>query len=343
LDDHKIIVGDDGEIEVLDLYPPEKPKRKRKPFSRPLRVLMLFFLSLLLIALSSVGAYSIYSQLQVSQANASAPVCIERIRRIAGGGNSVVFQNNTDPMNRGAPYSFNVIAMDRSSNTFFSVYTEAVSFDISEDQTQIVESRYVSPLASYMIYVWPMDDASNVKQLTEGEYPSFSPDGTQIAFFRGEEFRKSFYIMNSDGIQIRRLTNVFSVSAPVSWSPDGSKLLFSTTKSEEDMSRQMYMINIDGSNRRLITENSLSMVHPAWSPDGERIAYSSQDIYTMNVDGSDRQNLTQGRFKEAAFPVWSLDSKSILFLGFGNTNPTIYRMDNDGGGLRVFYETCPQQ
>ena len=60
-------------------------------------------------------------------------------------------------------------------------------------------------------------------------YPSYSPDGTQIAF-RGDldlvepSGDEEIYVMNADGTNVRQLTSNADFDSAPSWSPDGKRI-----------------------------------------------------------------------------------------------------------------------
>ena len=55
--------------------------------------------------------------------------------------------------------------------------------------------------------------------------PSFSPDGTKIAFTSERDGNNEIYIMNSDGSEQTRLTNNSADDWLPSFSPDGDRRL----------------------------------------------------------------------------------------------------------------------
>lgn len=70
-------------------------------------------------------------------------------------------------------------------------------------------------------------DGSNVRQLTSGNFdsePTRSPDGTRIAFLRGQ----SLFVMNADGSSVTALMEEEDVDwdAAITWSPDGKSIVF---------------------------------------------------------------------------------------------------------------------
>lgn len=175
--------------------------------------------------------------------------------------------------------------------------------------------------------------------LAEDDVPSWSPDGTKIAFTSTRDGSGDIYVMNSDGSNASRLTNTPSRDSSAVWSPDGSKMVFD---SERDGNRELYIMNADGTDQTRLTFNSASDVGPvSFSPDGRQIAFArnasnaglesfSYDIYVMNLDGKGERRLTiDPRFD--AEPIWSPDGANILFISDRSGNFDIYSIDAAGG------------
>jgi TolB protein len=84
--------------------------------------------------------------------------------------------------------------------------------------------------------------------------PSWSPVDNRIAFWSGIENQYGqIWIMNADGSGSRQLTEDCSHrnSDDPSWSPDGTKILFSTGRSGRN---ELWVMNADGSDERKISD-----------------------------------------------------------------------------------------
>ena len=149
-------------------------------------------------------------------------------------------------------------------------------------------------------------DGGNVRQLTQNDFPtwspSWSPDGTMIAYTGVEHGQGEIYIMDVKGTIPRRLYNNVDGhhDGDPSWSPDGTGIAFGSSR---DADREIYTMNIDGTNLRQLTDNNHNDGSPAWSPDGTLIAFESEyagdfrpsdwdgpDVFLMNADGTRQRN-----------------------------------------------------
>ncbi len=71
------------------------------------------------------------------------------------------------------------------------------------------------------------------------------------------------YVMNADGSSPVRLTNDPATDFGPAWSPDGSRIAFSTFR---DGNFEIYVMNADGSNPINLTNDPAEDLTPAWSP-----------------------------------------------------------------------------
>jgi Tol biopolymer transport system component len=219
----------------------------------------------------------------------------------------------------------------------------AWSGDWSPDGTQVVASltdisTYTSDVSSSALYI--MDaDGGNTRQLTDldgSEYvPSWSPDGTKIAFISQPEGRQQIiYTINVDGSDPTALTDAESQAYMPVWSPDSQQILFTSNRSGTDY---LYVMDADGGNVREVVNQGLYNWGARWSPDGEQIVFHSvrddnTDLYTIRADGTGETRLTTDETVEMT-PSWSPDGGSILFTSTRDGLTNIYQINADGSGL----------
>ena len=191
-------------------------------------------------------------------------------------------------------------------------------------------------------------DGSGVNQLTQtgsgfsDRFPTWSPDGTRIAFGRitFAVNKSQIYIMNADGSNATRITNNSANDRQPAWSPDGTKIAF---VSDRDGNEEIYVMNADGSNQTRLTTNASFDIDPAWSPDGTKIVFATTrdfpgiagniadgfEVYTMGADGNNPLRLTNNSSSDAQ-PSWSRDGTRIAFASQRDGLPVVYLMNTDG-------------
>lgn len=158
-------------------------------------------------------------------------------------------------------------------------------------------------------------------------------------------------VVNADGTGFRRLTRTDGDTGP-SWSPDGTKVVFTRSLEEESAvcglpaCEQIWVVNADGRNQRPLTSVEDDAWGPVWSPDGMRIVFSKRDferetddvtdfeadIYVMNPDGTEETRLADLAGAEEG-PAWSPDGKEIAFSTARGEEGDIYVMNADGSEL----------
>ena len=144
------------------------------------------------------------------------------------------------------------------------------------------------------------------------------------------------YTMNSDGSDLRQVTNRRAYSRDPSWSPDYRRIVFDSGPQDYDEEREIFIINADGTGLVQRTSNGVKDWDPSWSPDGSRIAYVSYErnweIFSMNTSGGGRVNLTNRPYRDWD-PCWSPDGTKIAFSSeYGGSDFHIWVMNADGSG-----------
>ena len=189
-------------------------------------------------------------------------------------------------------------------------------------------------------------DGSNLSRLTfdsgEDARPSWSPDGSTIAFDSnrgGRGSRYEIFAMNADGSDPTNLTESVSQEAASDWCPQSGTILFFSNR---DGNNEMYAMDVDGRNQTRLTSNSADDQAPDCSPDGSRIAFMTNrdsgnwEIYVMDAVDADgdgngdnlRRLISSTAFD--AYPEWSPDGSSLLFVSDRDGNSEIYVANSDG-------------
>jgi TolB protein len=122
-----------------------------------------------------------------------------------------------------------------------------------------VSNRSGSP----QIYVRTLKSDREERLTFQGNYnqsPSWS-SLDRIAFSSYEEGRYNIYTMDSNGRNLRKLTEDQGDSEDPCWSPDGRYIVFSSNRRGE---YHLYIMNENGQNQRRITFLKGAQTSPSW-------------------------------------------------------------------------------
>jgi TolB protein len=107
--------------------------------------------------------------------------------------------------------------------------------------------------------------------------PTWSPDGTRIAFTLEDEFGNwDIVIVPARGGEIRTVTRMRGRERHLDWSPDGRRILFSHQRSLwHEGEVDLMSVRPDGTGLRRVVRTPELDLAPAWAPDGLRVALYS--------------------------------------------------------------------
>ncbi len=195
--------------------------------------------------------------------------------------------------------------------------------------------------------IWTIhSDGTNRQPLTNSPdahkgWPTWSPDGTEIAFAVHEGIG-TLHLMDADGGNLTVLKKDYTSSTRPAWSPDGKRIAYGGT-----LIIRIFDVRTGKEEAVRVPVHRLSgsRIHDvAWSPDGHQFAFAAKiidqagnsqarDVYIMNVDGTGLQQLTQHRAEDDA-PAWSSDGQKIAFVSYRNVlEGGIFIMNADGSNI----------
>lgn len=144
---------------------------------------------------------------------------------------------------------------------------------------------------------------------------AFSPDGREIAISREESKGNSdIVLLDRNGAVIERLTDDEGIDVSPSWSPDGRRLAYCSSRGGNP---QIYVLDVDSRRSRRISMQGSYNTQPVWSPTGERIAYTGRvggrfQIFVVEAGGGGARQITSSG-GDNVDPSWSPDGRYLVF------------------------------
>ncbi len=198
-------------------------------------------------------------------------------------------------------------------------------------------------------YSWDYDKTYDLFERTpSGEYKqltsemgydaegSYSPDGTQIVFASNRQafsrdlterekelfkidpsFMIDIYIMNADGTNVRRLTDVSGYDGGPFFSPDGKRICWRRF-AENGATAEIYTMNIDGSDVKRLTEINAMSWAPFYHPSGDYLIFTTNkhgfanfELYCVRADGAGTPQRVTHTAGFDGLPVFLPDGKRL--------------------------------
>ena len=132
-----------------------------------------------------------------------------------------------------------------------------------------------------------------------------------------------------------RLTGEAGDDRSATWSPDGRRLAFDSTR---DGNTEIYVIDADGANPVRVTVAPGEDWAASWSPDGRTIAFTSDrsgsaQIWATTPDGAEPRQLTDDTSGNL-WPTWSPDGSRIAITSWRTGGSQVWDIAADGSDPR---------
>lgn len=134
-----------------------------------------------------------------------------------------------------------------------------------------------------------VDGSGSATALTDADddcrQPNWSPAGDLILYQRHEGGSWDIWVMDADGAHPRQLTSEEGDATDASFSPDGSRIVYSADGEDLDLAN-LFVMNVSGGDPQRVTRWGGYDGAPSWSPDGKLLAFESVADDPDDSDGT---------------------------------------------------------
>jgi len=234
-----------------------------------------------------------------------------------------------------------------SLQKFFSISFPADLTAIPTDAAPVViDVTEIIPIDEPTVTPVPVQVQPTASLVGETAPTPIGADYLQIAYASTRTGVAQIYLTNLLSDQAIAITNMPGGACQPAWSPDGTKLVFTSPcaiKKDSYKGSSLYIINADGSNLRPLPTAPGGDFEPAWSPDGKVIAFTSlrdgyMQIYSYKVDDGSIRRLVETTVNQPARQSsWSPDGKQIVYVYQRITTYELWLMNSSGANEKQFF------
>lgn len=171
----------------------------------------------------------------------------------------------------------------------------------------------------------------------DARQPSWSPDGTRIAFQAYWDGNYHVWSVAPDGFGLRQHTRGPFDHREPHWSPDGDRIAFS---SDRMGSYDIWMLAVDGGGVTRVTEAPGSEYGPAFSPDGRRLVFAAAGsgdaagiwvLEELAGGGGPPQRVAGTDGGQVNAPGWDARGELVIYNEIGGGRSVLHAVAVDGG------------
>jgi TolB protein len=124
--------------------------------------------------------------------------------------------------------------------------------------------------------------------------PTWSPDGSQVAYVSFEGRRPGIYAQNIRTRERQKLASFRGLNGAPAWSPDGSRMALTLSR---DGNPEIYVMDIATKSLTRLTNHYAIDTEPRWMPDGKSLIFTSDrggsaQIYRLDLNDNSVKRLT---------------------------------------------------
>jgi TolB protein len=192
---------------------------------------------------------------------------------------------------------------------------------------------------SYVLQVADTDGHNPQTVLTSQQpimSPSWSPDGSQLAYVSFEKRKSEIYIQNLYTQQRQKVASFSGINGAPVWSPTGRELALTLSK---EGNPDIYVLDVASKSLRQVTRHWGIDTEPAWTADGQELVFTSSragkpQIYRISSKGGAAKRLTfDGKYN--ASPEVSSDGRTLVYVQGEGNDFRIATMDMQSGFVQV--------
>ncbi len=177
-----------------------------------------------------------------------------------------------------------VLAHGAREARFESLHPLRASAGWSSDESMVVIAARRGPRDA--LYVVDAHDGHVVAEMTPDldaiERPDWSPSDARFVFTGMKDGQVDLYSLGADGRDLRRLTNDLAVERGARWSPDGSRIVYSSDAGDGE-TLDLFVLDAATGRRASVAAGPGDQRDPTWRGSGREIVYVSDETGTRDL------------------------------------------------------------